>query len=66
MGESKYNPTAIAAKKGELPPKPTYRERKHAEDTMKAVVLETVCKELFEKSPTLLSLIKDENIRKRY
>ena len=34
MGQHKYNPTAIAAKKGELPPKPKKIGKREAERIM--------------------------------
>jgi len=37
MGQHKHNPTAIAAAKGELPPKK--RERRQAERILKAEIL---------------------------
>lgn len=36
MGQHKYNPTAIAAKKGELPPKPKKIGKREAERIMYA------------------------------
>jgi hypothetical protein len=38
MGAHKYNPTAIAAKNGELPPKPPKKSKKELEREMYAMV----------------------------
>ena len=36
MGQHKYNPTAIAAKNGELPPKPKHMSKREVERLMHA------------------------------
>lgn len=38
MGQHKYNPTAIAAKKGELPPKPYQLSKREIERRMRRMV----------------------------
>ena len=40
MGQSKYNPTAIAAKKGELPPKPPKMSKRQQEAMLAAMIRE--------------------------
>lgn len=42
MGEHKHNPTAIAAKNGELPPKP--RKKSMDDATMRGLIHEYLCK----------------------
>lgn len=46
MGEHKYNPTAIAAKNGELPPKKKKRSKRETEREMQRLVLVEVHKRL--------------------
>lgn len=40
MGQSKFNPTAIAAKNGELPPKPPRPSKREQERFIQGMVLE--------------------------
>ena len=40
MGEHKYNPTAIAAKKGELPPKPKSMTKAEADRWLARAIAE--------------------------
>lgn len=42
MGEHKHNPTAIAAKNGELPPKPQKMSKREREALMTAKMMELV------------------------
>lgn len=44
MGQHKYNPTAIAAANGELPPKPHQPSKREREAAMRAMVLEAMMK----------------------
>lgn len=43
MGQHKYNPTAIAAKEGRLPPKPKKLSKRERE----AVLMAKVCRKIF-------------------
>ncbi len=46
MGQHKYNPTAIAAAKGELPPKPKKMSKRESERLMYAKCQEILLKPL--------------------
>ena len=46
MGQHKYNPTAIAAKNGELPPKPKQMNKREAERLLYAKCAEILYKPL--------------------
>lgn len=48
MGQHKHNPTAIAAKNGELPPKPKQMSKREAERLMYAKCQEILYKPLIE------------------
>lgn len=48
MGQHKYNPTAIAAKKGELPPKPKKMSKRESERLLYAKCAEILYKPLIE------------------
>lgn len=48
MGQHKYNPTAIAAKSGELPPKPKKMGKREAERLMFAKCQEVLYKPLVD------------------
>ena len=48
MGQHKHNPTAIAAKNGELPPKPKKMGKREAERLMYAKCKEILYKPLIE------------------
>ena len=48
MGQHKYNPTAIAAKNGELPPKPKKMGKREAERLMYAKCAEILYKPLVD------------------
>ena len=39
MGQHKYNPTALAAKRGELPPKPKKKSKAQRDAEMRMAVL---------------------------
>ncbi len=39
MGQHKHNPTAIAAARGELPPKPPKKSKRQCDAEMRAAVL---------------------------
>lgn len=47
MGQHKYNPTAIAAAKGELPPKPKKMGKRERERLMYAKCYEIMLKSVF-------------------
>lgn len=42
MGQHKYNPTAIAAANGELPPKPHKPSKRVREAALRAMILEAM------------------------
>lgn len=46
MGAHKHNPTAIAAKNGELPPKPKKKSKREVERKLYAKCAEIMCKSL--------------------
>lgn len=46
MGQHKYNPTAIAAKEGKLPPKPKKLSKRERE----ALLMAEVCRKIFTKT----------------
>ena len=46
MGAHKHNPTAIAAKNGELPPKPKKKSKREVERELYAKCAEILCKSL--------------------
>lgn len=48
MGQHKYNPTAIAAKNGELPPKPKQIGKREAERLLHAKCQEILYRPLIE------------------
>ena len=48
MGQHKHNPTAIAAKNGELPPKPKMMSKREAERLMYAKCQEILYRPLVE------------------
>lgn len=48
MGQHKYNPTAIAAKNGELPPKPKKMSKRESERLLYAKCAEILYKPLIE------------------
>ena len=48
MGQHKYNPTAIAAKNGELPPKPEKMSKREAERLLYAKCQEILYKPLIK------------------
>ena len=48
MGQHKHNPTAIAAAKGELPPKPKKMSKREAERLLYAKCQEIVYKPLID------------------
>lgn len=48
MGQHKHNPTAIAAKKGELPPKPQKMSRREAKQILYAKCAEILYKPLID------------------
>ena len=48
MGQHKYNPTAIAAKNGELPPKPEKISKREAERLMYAKCQEILYRPLIK------------------
>lgn len=43
MGAHKYNPVAIAAAKGELPPKPPKKSKRQVERELYAMCAKAVC-----------------------
>lgn len=53
MGQHKYNPTAIAAKNGELPPKPPKKSRRETERELYGAVVAA----MMEKSPATAAVI---------
>ncbi len=48
MGQHKYNPTAIAAKNGELPPKPKKMSKRESERLLYAKCKEILYRPLIE------------------
>lgn len=46
MGEHHHNPTAIAAKNGELPPKPPRKSKKEMERELKTMVMAAMMKKV--------------------
>lgn len=61
MGQHKYNPTAIAAKNGELPPKPTKPSKRERELLAKIALNEALRKQGI---PTLYDLEHATNMEK--
>lgn len=53
MGQHKYNPTAIAAAKGELPPKPKPIGKRQSERILRMMMLA----EMERQAPGLLALV---------
>lgn len=49
MGQHKYNKTAIAAKNGELPPKPKKMSKREKERILYSAVEAAICKRFFER-----------------
>ena len=48
MGQHKFNPTAIAAKNGELPPKPPKKSKREIDREIYAKCQEIICRPLIE------------------
>lgn len=55
MGQHKYNPTAIAAKNGELPPKPQKMSKRESERLLYAKCAEILYRPLVETYGELLT-----------
>ncbi len=53
MGAHKHNPVAIAAKNGELPPKPPKKSKREFERELHGMIMQA----MFEKSPETAALV---------
>jgi len=53
MGAHKHNPVAIAAKNGELPPKPPKKSKRELEQELHGMIMQA----MFEKSPETAALV---------
>ena len=61
MGQHKYNPTAIAAKNGELPPKPKKLSKRETERLLYAKCQEVIYKPLINAYMNMQPEYKSDN-----